>query len=277
MKKADLHTHSNRSDGLLAPAELVNFMAGRGVSAVALTDHDTVAGVDEALEAGRVLGTEVVAGVELSVSFRHYRDVHVLGYFVDHRNPGLLALLESFRSARMERGRCIVERINEKLGSEKRLPIRYEEVLATAAGAVGRPHIARVLLKHRYVRTMEDAFRKYLEPCNVPKLYIPIEEGMIEIRRSGGVPVLAHPSSMTKDRRELRLLAEELRSMGLEGMEAFCPTAAGTEGYAIERIAEENGLVATGGSDFHSDEAGIFGGVDAEVIERLAERRPFRS
>ncbi len=247
----DLHIHSRYSDGLHAPAELVRKAAHRGLRAIALTDHDTVEGLDEALAAGVDLGVEVITGIELSVSFRGYSDVHLLGYFIDHRDRAFATKLAEFRKTRVERGRAIIDRINARLTREKRRNIDYEEVLAVAGGTVGRPHIARVLMTKGYAGSVQEAFSRYLEPCYVPKYQIPMTDALTEIRRIGGVAVLAHPPSITADPATLRGIIEELTRMGLDGIEVFANMCYKDTIKFLNDLAEQLGLVVTGGSDYH--------------------------
>ncbi|HEX9023009.1 MAG TPA: PHP domain-containing protein [Geobacteraceae bacterium] len=247
----DLHVHSSYSDGIHKPAELVRMAADRGLRAIALTDHDSVDGVDEALTAGERLGVEVIPGIELSVSFRGYRDVHLLGYLIDHRDPAFAARLREFRKTRAERGRAIIDRINARLTREKRKNIEYDEVLAVAGGTIGRPHIARVLMAKGYVHGIQDAFDRYLEPCYVPKYQIPMAEALSLVRRIGGVAVLAHPPSITADRATLGGMIGELAGMGLDGVEVFANMCYKVEINFFNDLAERLGLVATGGSDYH--------------------------
>ncbi len=257
---ADLHIHSHHSDGLHAPGELVRMARDLGVRAIALADHDSVDGIDEALAQGLLLGVEVIPAVELSVDFRGYNDVHLLGYFIDHRDPAFRARLAQFRDSRRERGRAIVERINARLARDKRGTISYEEVLAAAGGAVGRPHIGRILMEKGLVKTMEDAFSKFLEPCNVPKRRMPMAEALAELKRIGGVAVLAHPQSLSSDRPTVQKMLRELAAMGLDGVEVFSNMCYKEEDIVyFNNLATQLGLVPTGGSDFHGfeDDAAI--------------------
>ncbi len=259
----DLHIHSSCSDGLLSPAELVRMAANNGLKAIALTDHDSVDGVDEALVEGERMGIEVIPGVELSVSFHGYRDVHLLGYFIDHHDPAFAAMLGEFRKTRVERGRAIIDRINARLVREKRRKIDYEEVKAVAGGTIGRPHIARVLMAKGYVSGMQDAFDRYLEPCYVPKYQIPMAEALAEVQRIGGVAVLAHPPSITADRATLAGMIGELAGMGLDGLEVFANMCYKVDIKFFNDLAERLGLVITGGSDYHGleDDTGLGGKV----------------
>jgi predicted metal-dependent phosphoesterase TrpH len=182
----DLHLHSIHSDGICTPTELVRMAKAKGLRAIALADHDSVDGIDEALAAGAEHGVEVIPALELSVAFRKQSDIHLLGYYIDHHDATLLDKLEKFRRRRDERGKTIVDRINTRLQSQGRSEVSYEEVLASAKGAVGRPHIGRVLIAKGVASTMEDAFARFLGPCNEPKRYFPMNEALAEIKRAGG-------------------------------------------------------------------------------------------
>lgn len=250
----DLHIHSIYSDGVHTPTELVRMAAAKGLRAIALSDHDSVEGIDEALAAGAEHGVEVIPAVELSVAFRGHRDVHLLGYCIDHHDPALLAKLDEFRRRRDERGKAIVAKINARLRHQGRESITYEEVLAGAKGAVGRPHIGRVLIAKGFAHNMEEAFTKFLGPCDVPKRYFPMDEALAEIRRVGGVSVLAHPPSITSIRKELQTLIRDLAGMGLAGLEVFSNMCFDDDMIFFESLAAELGLTMTGGSDFHGFE-----------------------
>jgi 3',5'-nucleoside bisphosphate phosphatase len=253
----DLHIHSNYSDGVRTPAELIEMAKTLGLKAVALADHDTVDGIDEALAAGAAAGIEVIPALEFSVAHGPYRDVHLLGYLFDHRDPELLDKLEQFRERRERRGEAIVNKINEKLQGEGRAPMAAAEAEALAGGALGRPHIAQVLIAKGYAADMQDAFYKYLIPCDVPKLYFPMEEALATVRRLGGVAVLAHPTSISQDRSTLTGIIDELCVMGLDGVEAFNNICGEQESNFLRSYAEKSGMIWTGGSDYHGIEQGI--------------------
>jgi len=280
----DLHLHSNCSDGAFPPARVVGLARKSGLSAISIADHDSVAGVAEALAAGVLQGIEVIPAVELSVQFGSWEDVHLLGYGIDYTDPAFLVRLEGFRQRRERRNVEILERVNTRLAGENREVIRLDEVLAHARDAIGRPHIARALLERDYVKSVEDAFRRYLTPCNVPKAYWPIADAIAEVRRLGGAAVLAHPTSISSDLQELRRVVTELAAMGLDGIEAFNNLAQQEEMERLRRLAGELGLLVTGGSDFHGIEEGLEmgrgrGGMrfSADLLiplkKRLAERQ----
>lgn len=279
MKKCvDLHLHSLYSDGLHPPSELVRMAAEKGLKAIAIADHDSVEGIDEAMAAGESLGVEVIPAVELSVSWRGYRDVHLLGYMIDHHDPLFAARLEEFRIRRDDRGRAILERINDRLSWEKKGSIAYEEVLEVAGGAVGRPHIARVLMGKGLARSIENAFEKYLEPCNVPKFQIHIADAIAEVKRIGGVAVLAHPPSISKNLLTLKNIIHNLSEMGLDGLELFSNMCYKEDIIYFNNLATQLGLLVTGGSDYHGfhddEEVGKLRGgmtIPYELLERLRD------
>ena len=253
----DLHMHSNYSDGVKTPSELVAMAKELGLKAIALADHDTVDGVDEALAAGAEAGIEVLPALEFSVAYGSYRDVHLLGYLLDHRDPKLLEMLREFRERREKRGEAIIERINEKLAEERRPPISNAEAAALAGGALGRPHIAQVLMAKGYVRDMQDAFVRYLLPCDVPKRYFPVEEALSMVKKLGGVAVLAHPTTISMEREALTEVIDALCAMGLGGVEVYNNVCNEQESAFLKSFAEKRGLVWTGGSDYHGIEEGI--------------------
>ena len=279
----DLHLHSFHSDGVLSPAVLVQMASQKNLQAIALADHDSTAGIDEALAAGLQWGVEVIPAIELSVEFPGFHDIHLLGYFIDHHDPVFQQKLALFQERRDARVQGIVARINEQLAREEKGEISYEEVAALAAGAIGRPHIAQVLIAHGLASDMQDAFTRYLIKCNVPKQYFPMAEALAEIRRLNGVAVLAHPMTVTDDRHRLRSLVGELAHMGLEGLEVFTNTSYKDDTAFLEGLAYRLKLVKTGGSDFHGIEDEVEMGcgrgglyVPYSVVEALKLRRAAR-
>ena len=279
----DLHIHSNYSDGAFSPDELVRRASAAGLITIAIADHDSVAGVSEGISAGTLNNIEVIPAVELSVQFRSWQDVHLLGYGIDVSDDTFLEKLNGFRERREHRNMDILERVNGMLADESRAAIDLSEVLVFARDAIGRPHIARALLERGYAGTVEDAFNRYLIPCNVPKCYWPIDDAIREIRRIGGVAVLAHPTSISADRQELQEIISALYDLGLDGIEVFNNMAQLDEMEFLRRFALESGLLITGGSDFHGIEEGLEmgkgrGGIRfsntilASLRKRLSER-----
>ena len=253
----DLHIHSSYSDGAFTPSELVALAVKHDVRVIAIADHDSVSGVHEASVSGEHAGVEVLPAVELSVQFEEWQDVHLLGYGIDSSDEGFLQKLDGFRSHREGRNDEILARVNECLGAEGRSPLDRENVLAFARDSVGRPHIARALLEHGYADSMEDAFSRYLVPYNVPKSYWQMDKAMAEIHRIGGVAVLAHPTSISRDPAVLGPVIASLQLSGLDGIEVYNNMGWPLEIEFLRRTAEDRGLLVTAGSDFHGIEEGL--------------------
>lgn len=250
----DLHLHSSCSDGVLTPAQLVTVAAQAGLGTIALCDHDTIAGVETAQQAGKLYGIEVIPGVELSVCYKIFTDVHLLGYWIDLHAEVLNDRLTEFAFRRANRNREIVAAVNQLLQKEGKAPLTIAEVESFADGVMGRPHIARALLQRGYVKGMEDAFNRYLVPCDVPKTYWNMEDAIKTIHAIGGIAVLAHPTSITHDQTVLATVVTELKELGLDGLEVFNTLATEHEIMFLQRLANSLGLLHTGGSDFHGIE-----------------------
>ena len=278
MNRIDLHTHSSYSDGSLSPRQLVQLAKKRGLRAIALTDHDTVAGVEEALEAGKELGVEVVPGVEISAQYPP-GTMHILGYYIRTSHGELQESLKKLQQARAARNPKIIERL-QALGLE----ITATEVLDLAAGQVGRPHIARALVNRGYVSSIDEAFSRYLKKgaiAYVEKFRFPPEEAIAIIRRAGGIAVLAHPFTLGMAKPdELSQLVRGLGEMGLEGIEVFYPGHTEEMVVIYEDVAKRLGLICTGGSDFHGNfrDHSYLGNtlpgqdLDYELLQGLKER-----
>lgn len=176
---------------------------------------------------------------------------------MNHKDLIFLEKLVKFRESRENRNIAILEKVNAVLDGKASSRITLAEVLTHAKDAIGRPHIARALLKRGYAATIEEAFRDYLVPCNVPKAYWPIGDAIAEIKRIGGIPILAHPTSVSADRKQLRNVIVKLQKLGLEGIEVYNNTAQGEEMEFLRRLAEELNLLISGGSDFHGIEEGL--------------------
>lgn len=247
----DLHLHSTCSDGALSPQAVAERAAALGLKALALADHDNIDGIDALLAAGEKLGLEVLSGVEFSVVWRHWNDIHLLGYCFDHHYPPLVAALREFQLFRETRNERIVERVNQRLVTEGRQPISFARVRELAGGTVGRPHIAMALHEIGAVRTTEEAFKRYLVPCNVEKRLFPVSEAIELIHAAGGVAVLAHPPFITRDREEYRALLDELVELGLDGVEVYNSGSSRDERDWYLTETRRRGLIVTGGSDFH--------------------------
>lgn len=247
----DLHLHSTCSDGALTPVELAPLAAQAGLRAIALADHDNLDGIVVLRSAAADLGLEVLSGVELSVVWRDWRDIHLLGYAFNPAHPPLVAALQEFQLFRASRNQQIVARVNERLLEAGHQEINFSRVRELAEGTIGRPHIALALHEAGLVKSVEEAFKTYLVACNVPKRYFPISEAIDLLHSAGGVAVLAHPTFITRDREAFRALLDELVELGLDGLEVYSSgcTRQDSDWYLTE--ARRRDLLVTGGSDFH--------------------------
>lgn len=247
----DLHMHSIFSDGSKTPEELVDAGRAIGLRAMALTDHDTVSGVARFLAAASAAGIPAISGVEVSADVEKGA-LHVLGYGVDPLNGTLIEHLRWIRDGRDERNREIVHKLN-RLG----LRISDDDVRRVAgAEVIGRPHIAQALIAKKLVRNKREAFDRYLargKPAYVERRRLSAESTMELIRTAGGLPVIAHPFSLKLTARELRPYLKSLIAAGLAGIEVYYSEHDGEMRRQYRALAEELGLLATGGSDYHGD------------------------
>ena len=251
--RVDLHLHTTASDGVLSPSTIVRYAKGKGLKAIAITDHDTIDGNAEALDAGAKLGLEVIPGVEISAQF-DLGSMHILGFFIDIGNKGLKERLSLLQETRAKRNPKMVQKLRE-LGVE----VSYDEVLhASGGGQVGRPHFAQVLVKKGYVNTVQEAFDRYLgkgAPAYVNKFRFDPKEAMGLIREAQGIPVLAHPFTLhIPSPHQLSALLAELVQLGLMGIEISYPEHTEDQISLYKGLAEKHGLLVTGGSDYHGIE-----------------------
>jgi len=246
--RADLHVHSTASDGTLSPSELVVLASRNGISVLSLADHDSVAGVREAVEAAASLGIRVIPAVELSAAVDE-RSVHILGYFINIADPALLSALADLRAARVERAVAIV-RMLQGAGYD----ITPEAVMALSdGGAVGRTHIARTLVSQGHAENVSDAFERLVgrgKPFYRPKSHLNPQKAIQLIREAGGIAVMAHPGvSGTED------LVSALAALGLQGVEAHHVDHNKEQCAALVALSDDLGLLKTGGTDYHSPHA----------------------
>jgi predicted metal-dependent phosphoesterase TrpH len=269
----DLHLHSTASDGTRPPSAVVESARHAGVSAIALTDHDTMEGVAEATDAGRALGVRVVPGVELS-AYEGAVEVHLLGLHIE-RLEDMQRELEVFRQARYERAELMVQRLNA-IG----VRITFEDVLAVASeAALGRPHVARALVENGWAMDLRDAFDRYLgqgRPAFLEKRRIRIDDAIALVHATGGIAILAHPGgSGTRER------IEALVRQGLDGVEVLHPSHGAEDRARLLALVEHFGVLPSGGSDSHgtTDAARIVGAMSvpaawlARQDEHVARRR----
>lgn len=248
-RAVDLHVHSTASDGTYTPAELVQLAVSAGLSAFALTDHDTIAGISEAKLAAADCGCEVISGVELSCDYNG-REVHMVGLFIDETDPTLQAELASFNERRIERNKEMVRRLQAE-----GLAITYEGLLADNHDRViTRGNIAKYLVDHQLVRDNPTVFSRYLGDdcrCFVPREKISPGQAIRIIHAAGGLAILAHPLLYHMNLEQLRDFLALLKADGLDGMEAIYSTFQPGDERNMKRIANELDLLISGGSDFH--------------------------
>ena len=249
MQRIDLHIHTTASDGTVTPAGVVELAHEMGLAAIAVTDHDTASGYAEAAAAGAALGVEVVPGIEISTKFRSA--VHILGYYIDPQSEHLGKVLDWMVNDRNERNRKIVAMM-----AADGLPVSYEQMQQRFGAVVGRPHFAELLVEYGLARDVKDAFARYVDKGQkyyVGRQFLSIEKSIEIIRDAGGVPVLAHPFQYRLDDAQLRELIEHCLKSGLQGMECRYSGYTAEQTAYLEALAEEYGLVKTGGSDFHGE------------------------
>ncbi len=249
MGRLDLHLHSTHSDGSQPPAEIIAMAHKADVRALAITDHDILTGLPDAVEAARPLGIDVIPGVEISSRFDD-DELHILGYYFDPADPTLLARLKTLRESRHRRNPLIVERLRD-LG----VSLTYDEVRELAGtDAVGRPHIARLLMEKGHVKTAKEAFDRYLargKAAYVARELPEPTEAIRWIRDAGGVAVLAHPLWVKRTGEALRKLCEKLKEAGLGGIEVHYSTHTPQQTSDFLNLARHLDLLVTGGSDYH--------------------------
>jgi len=244
--KIDLHLHSTASDGRLSPAELVHRAAEAGLSVMALTDHDTVAGITPALAAAKAYPRlKFIPGVEINTDVPE-GEAHVLGYFIDYTHPELLATLSSMRESRQERAQKMLGKLKD-MG----MPLEWSRVKEIASTeAIGRPHIAQAMLEKGYITSIKEAFTKYIGwggPAYVERAKLSPGEAVQLILRASGLPVLGH--ALTVSGPEAMII--ELKACGLVGLEAYYDGYSAAEVSRLISLAQKYGLITTGGSDYH--------------------------
>jgi len=276
VSQVDLHLHSTASDGRLSPAEVVGKSAGLGLTVIALTDHDTVNGIDPALEAAKAFPwLRVIPGVEINADVPQ-GEAHILGYFIDHTNQALRDTLEGLRDSRQRRAREMTARLQD-LG----IQIEWRRVQEIAGeGSIGRPHIARAILEKGYITTIKEAFTQYISrdgPAYVEREKVTPVGAVAAILQANGLPVLAHPFTINNP----ESMVIELKAAGLVGLEAYYDNYTAEETRGLVSLAERHGLITTGGTDYHGldDSAETMIGsaevpmASAEQLIALAEQR----
>jgi len=245
MLKADLHTHTNYSDGNFTPHQLIDLALKAGLSVISITDHDNVNGLNEAVNYGNDKGLQIIPGVEISADLNG-QEIHILGYFIDYNNNKFLEFLSSLRQNRILRNEKIVEKLNE-LGSK----INFESIMGkvSADTSIGRPHIAMELNEEGFVSSYYDAFIKYIgdgKPAFIKKPNPSSVDVIKMISDVGGLSFIAHPGRIVRDKLLLELIGQ-----GLDGIEIIHPSHSKDDIKYYSTVAAEHFLLTSGGSDFH--------------------------
>ncbi len=247
----DLHAHTTASDGTLSPNDLVILAKEHGIEAIAVTDHDTVEGISEAIATGEREGIEVITGLELSVE-HNPGSMHILGLLIDHENDRLNESLREIQASRSTRNPKIIEKLNE-FG----LNLSIEEVeKISGGGQLGRPHIAAALIKKGYVRTVQEAFDKYLKKgasAYFERRRLTREETVNMIHGAGGLVIIAHPGTLGVNGQQLDSLLQELKDVGFDGIEVFYNNHSQVEEDRLMQAADKLGFLISGGTDFHGE------------------------
>ena len=252
----DLHMHTRYSDGLDTPTRLVQKAAQQGLRHIAITDHDTVEALVEAQQAGHDYQVEVLTGVELSVQYQDYHDIHILGYLFDPEHASVQMRLQRLQDCRVQRGLEILSRVNQRLTQAGCPPLERERVWRRVHGALTRPHLAQELIEQGHADNVEQAFRDFLIPCDVPKAALHPEDAFELIAQAGGVCSWAHPGTVSTDANVLETLLDTFKAMGLTGVEVYHHAHYPTYVDFFLMCTRRYGLMATGGSDYHGRENG---------------------
>lgn len=257
MQVIDLHVHSNRSDGSFSPTQLVDYAMEKGLAAFALTDHDTIDGLEEAIQYAEELKKspaaksvpEVIPGIEFSTEYMG-QDVHILGLYIDYHNTGFQNQIKDFVDSRTNRNKKMC-----RLLQEAGVDITYEGLLAEYPDAViTRAHYAKYMLNHGYVKSTSEAFERYIgdhSPCYIPREKVTPVQAVKLVLEAEGVPILAHPVLYHMSDRRLDELTGQLKEAGLIGLEALYSTYTAAEERQMRTLAAKHGLLVSGGSDFH--------------------------
>ena len=251
----DLHVHSTESDGTFTPTEVIAEAKKAGLSAIALTDHDTATGIRKAMGAAKEAGIELIPGIELSTAYtfpgkKQEKEIHIVGLYINPDDPELLKMTAEFRECRDKRNEKMIAALQEE-----GFPITMEALLAANPDSViTRANIARFLYEHGWIKSVTEAFDKYIGDgcrCYVGRFKVSPMEAVSLIKRTGGIAILAHPLLYHLGVEQLQLLIDDLKAVGLDGIEAIYSTYTTGEEQLVKRIAKENKLLISGGSDFH--------------------------
>lgn len=244
-KLADLHVHTNLSDGTFTPEKVVKYAKRMGLDAIAITDHDCVSGIAPAMAAAKDIGVEIIPGVELTAEMDD-KEIHVLGYFIDWQNVKLDEIIK----VRVERAKKMLQKLKEH-----KVDVSEEELFELSGpGSIGRPHIARLLLKKGFVSSIQQAFKKYIgdgKPCYVKKFKLTPAEAVALIKGVGGVAALAHPMTIYSEDKTIEEIVGLLVKDGIQGIEVYHSDHKKKHEVMLKELARRFNLAVTGGSDCH--------------------------
>ena len=266
--EADLHIHTHYSDGVMSPSEIIEYAKRKNLLAISVTDHDTVNGIDESIKSASKTDLILIPGIELSTEYQS-SEIHILCYFINHQNKSLTKLLEKLYEERLE----IAETIIKNLSSQG-IELNWNYIKSTSKKSIGRPHIAREMVKKGYVKTISEAFEKYLN--NKEKLKLPSKilnscDGINIVKESGGISAIAHPHTVIN----LERILPDLSNAGLSGLEINNVRYNQSKKDEFEKLADNFNLISTGGSDFHTnDSKNKLGdsGVPLKTVKNMMER-----
>lgn len=270
----DLHLHTTASDGTFSPTQLVKVAIELKLKAIAITDHDTVGGIIEALEAAENEPIEVIPGIEFSTEINSV-SIHVVGLYLDFQNKELLDLTLEIQNAREIRAKKIIKKVNSlKVGLE----ITFNEVLELSEGLIGRPHIGEVMIRNGYANTMNEVFEKFLKrggPCYVPRFKLSPKEAIKFLKKIGAIPILAHPGYITS-KIDLDSFIVEQKQYGLMGLEVYYPSHTEEQIKLYRKLAKKHDLLESGGTDCHGklNEGPFIGrlNIPYSLLEKIKER-----
>ena len=256
--KIDLHCHTTASDGIKSPTDLIEYAKSVGISTIAITDHDTISGIDEALKAGKRYNVQVIPGIEFSIDY-HQGSFHLLGLFIDHTYKPLIEKVEYLAKCRETRSERIVDDL-----IKHNITISNKEIQKEAnGGSIGRPHIARVLIKQGYAKDMKEVFSNFLikgKPGYIKKEKIQLADAFSLIEKAGGISILAHPISLEySDSNEFDLFLNKLIKLVLNGIEVYASMHCEKDIEIYSQFTKKYDLLMTGGSDFHGDKGETLG------------------
>lgn len=271
----DLHLHTTASDGTFSPNQVVKVALELKLKAIAITDHDTVGGIKEALEVAENEPIEVIPGIEFSTEINSV-SIHVLGLYLDFQNKELLELTHEIQNAREIRAKKIIKKVNSlKAGPE----ITFQEVLELSDGLIGRPHIGEVMIRKGYAKTMNEVFEKYLKrggPCYVQRFKLSPKEAIEFLKKIGAIPIIAHPGHISS-KIDLDSFIAEQKQHGLMGLEVYYPSHTKEQVKLYRDLAKKHDLLESGGTDCHGklNEGPFIGrlNIPYSLLAKIKERR----